>query len=256
MPTACDNHEIHCPKRYLECIGNGYFRALRDSENIESYEANYAVLTSEQEVDTSLARIELFYAGTGTPAKLRSAPDAISFDELRPILEKRGYEMKREACPRMSLTAKESPILLVHACDVKCFAQPLRWPERALVDMSADDHEYAGKLIDKQMAGGARAFVAYNLTEVPVSVCLGEAYGSAFAISHVYTAPQYRRKGFGAAVVQGTVQYAHSSGYTEIFLRAHDLDAQGLFEKMGFRIEPKTSEQYWAVQGGLPAWLK
>ena len=180
MYTPMEKHEIHCAKRYLEYQEDATYRAFRDPSNPASYASNYGVIKSLEDAHSALARIELFFAGTRVTPRIHGAPDSAPLEKLRPMLVGADYGIRETRVLRMQLREKRSPLLVVNRCETRCISQPLEWPERALVVMSCGDHEYGVKMMDRQIAAGAKAFVAYNSAAVPVSVCLGEGYGSAF----------------------------------------------------------------------------
>ncbi|MFQ8832149.1 MAG: GNAT family N-acetyltransferase [Ruthenibacterium lactatiformans] len=87
---------------------------------------------------------------------------------------------------------------------------------------------------------------------MPVSFCVGEGYGSAFYLSDVYTAENFRGQGYAAAAVLAMLGFARNPdmGYTDVFLYADDPAAIRLYEKLGFRGTPVR--EYRAFKGGLP----
>ena len=253
MYTPMEKHEIHCGKRYLEYQEDATYRAFRDPSNPASYASNYGVIKSLEDAHSALARIELFFAGTRVTPRIHGAPDSAPLEKLRPMLVGADYGIRETRVLRMQLREKRSPLLVVNRCETRCISQPLEWPERALVVMSCGDHEYGVKMMDRQIAAGAKAFVAYNSAAVPVSVCLGEGYGSAFYFSDLFTPPSYRGRGYAAAVLAAGIAYAKEIGYAELYLDAYATSPVALYEKFGFRGEEHTS--FWAVKGGLPNWL-
>ena len=254
MYTPMEKHEIHCAKRYLEYQEDAIHRVFRDPSNPTSYASNYGVIKSLDDAHAALARIELYFAGTGDTPRLYGAPDSAPLDKLRPMLVGADYGI-RETCElRMQLREARSPQLKIRRCQTRLISQPLEWPERALVIMSCGDHEYGVRMMDRQIAAGAKAFVAYNDDAVPVSVCLGEGYGSAFYFSDLYTPPSCRGQGYAAAVLAAGIAYAREIGYAELYLDAYATSPVALYERFGFRGSEHCT--FWAVKGGLPAWLR
>ncbi len=254
MFTEIEKHEIHCAKRYLDYTEDAHFRALRDRDNPASYESNYAVLKDMDEIEADLARIDLFYLGTTAQPKIWSRPDAAPLCEVRGVLEQHGYTIKEYETTRMTLTEPRSPMLLVHKCPIKCHTGSLTEAESSLVNMSCDGMDYGIKMVQKQMAAGARIFIAYAIDGTPVSMCLAEGYGSAFGITDVFTAYTYRERGFAAAVILEAIRYAKDVGYTDIFLECSEEAPLRLYEKIGFRGE--QVQRYWAFKGSLPSFIE
>ncbi|MEF9969956.1 MAG: GNAT family N-acetyltransferase [Ruthenibacterium sp.] len=250
MLTEMDKYEIHCGKRYLDYTEDAHFRALRDPANPESYESNYAVLKDLEEAETSLARIELFFTGTNAQTKLWSRPDSAPLDELRPFLTAHGYRIKEYQTMRMLLTDKPSPLLLRHKCAIKCLTGERTQAEQTLLQMCCNDHVYEIKMMERQIAAGARIFMAYSMDGTPVSCVLGESFGSAFYFSDVFTAGSYRNRGFAAEVIFEAIRYAKDVGYTDLFLDCTESGPMHLYEKIGFRGE--TVNRFWAFRDTLP----
>ena len=249
MYTPMEKHEIHCAKRYLEYQEDAIHRVFRDPSNPSCYQANYGVIKSLEDAHAALARIELFFAGTGVTPRLYGAPDSVPLEKLRPMLVGADYGIREVFETRMQLREARSPELRIGACRTRCLSKPLEWPERALVVMSCGDHEYGARMMDRQIAAGAKAFVAYS-GDVPVSICLGEGYGSAFYFSDLYTPPSCRGRGFAAAVLAAGIAYAREIGYAEQYLDAAAGDPVALYERFGFRGEERRT--FWALKGGQP----
>lgn len=253
MFTEIEKHEIQCPKRYLEYTENEYFRALRDKENPNCHEANYAVIKNLECAESTMMRVELFYAGLPIVPKFLYQPDMVPLPVLRPFLENHGYVVKKFHTTRMLLTAKPSPLLLMSRCGVQCRTMGLTDPERTAINISFGDNGEGLSLIEHRMAAGARVFVLYTDDGLPVSYCLGEGYGTSFEIANVYTLKDFRRRGYAAKAVTQAVKYALDIGYTDIFLNAASSTSQKLFTEMGFTGE--LVERFWAFKDELPQWM-
>ncbi len=253
MFTEVEKHEIQCPKRYLEYTEDEYFRAMRDKENPNCHEANYAVIKNLERAESTMMRAELFYSGLPIVPKFLYQPDMVPLPILRPFLEKHGYVVKKFHTTRMILTSKQSPILLVSRCSVQCRTMGLTEPERAAINLSFADNGEGLSLIEHRMAAGARVFVLYTDDGVPASYCLGEGYGTSFEIANVYTLREYRRRGYAAKTVTQAIKYARDIGYTDIFLNAAGSAAQKLFVEIGFSGE--IVERFWGFKGELPQWM-
>ena len=237
MATPSEKHEIHCAKRYLEYTETPFYRAFRDRENPESFDSNYAVLKRMEEAEQSLAAVESYYEGLDVTPKFYSKPDSVTLEESRAFFEAHGYAVHTFECQRMMLLTHTSPELLVHKCPVQIFAGAPLTGAAALVTESCGEKDFGLRLIDKQLGAGARVSFAYNRAEIPVSFCVGEGYGSAFYLSDVYTAENFRGQGYAAAAVLAMLGFARNPdmGYTDVFLYADDPAAIRLYEKLGFR---------------------
>ena len=179
--------------------------------------------------------------------------DSVTLEESRAFFEAHGYAVHTFECQRMMLLTHTSPELLVHKCPVQIFAgAPLTGAAAQLVTESCGEKDFGLRLIDKQLGAGARVSFAYNRAEIPVSFCVGEGYGSAFYLSDVYTAENFRGQGYAAAAVLAMLGFARNPdmGYTDVFLYADDPAAIRLYEKLGFRGTPVR--EYRAFKGGLP----
>ena len=220
MATPSEKHEIHCAKRYLEYTETPFYRAFRDRENPESFDSNYAVLKRMEEAEQSLAAVESYYEGLDVTPKFYSKPDSVTLEESRAFFEAHGYAVHTFECQRMMLLTHTSPELLVHKCPVQIFAgAPLTGAAAQLVTESCGEKDFGLRLIDKQLGAGARVSFAYNRAEIPVSFCVGEGYGSAFYLSDVYTAENFRGQGYAAAAVLAMLGFARNPdmGYTDVF---------------------------------------
>ena len=235
MATPSEKHEIHCAKRYLEYTETPFYRAFRDRENPESFDSNYAVLKRMEEAEQSLAAVESYYEGLDVTPKFYSKPDSVTLEESRAFFEAHGYAVHTFECQRMMLLTHTSPELLVHKCPVQIFAgAPLTGAAAQLVTESCGEKDFGLRLIDKQLGAGARVSFAYNRAEIPVSFCVGEGYGSAFYLSDVYTAENFRGQGYAAAAVLAMLGFARNPdmGYADVFLYADDPAAIRLYEKL------------------------
>ncbi len=257
MATPSEKHEIHCGKRYLEYTETPFYRAFRDKTNPESDDSNYAVLKRMEEAQQSLAAVEQYYAGLGVTPKFYAKPDSVTLEEGRAFFEAHGYEVGVYEEQRMMLLTRVSNALLVHRCPVRLLsAGPLAGAEAQLVRESCGEAEHGLRLVNRQLASGARVSFAYNHAEIPVSFCVGEGYGSAFCVSQVYTDAKFRKQGYAAAAMVQLLGYASDpeQSYTDIFLYAARPDMIRLCEKLGFRGTAVTA--YRAYKGGLPAHWK
>lgn len=253
MATPSERHEIHCAKRYLEYIETPFYRAFRDKDNPESDLSNYAVLKRMEDAEESLAEVEHFYAEAGIEPKFYWSPDSVPLDRGRVFFQSHGYRVETCMMQRMLLLTHTSPDLLVRKCPVREFTGgPLTGTEAQLVRESYGGRSFGLRLLDKQLRVGARAYFAYNRAEIPVCYCVGEGYGTAYELSDVYTAENYRRQGFAAAAILPLLGYARNpeNSYTDIFLYASNPDAIQLYEKFGFR--GTLVEQYFAYKGVVP----
>lgn len=250
-----EKHEIHCAKRYLDYTENEFFRAFRDRNNQGSWEFNYAVLKTTQNAAQTIQHVERFFGGMDVAVpKFRSAPDGVSLLQARTALERFGYEVAGCTQMRMKLQAPPARALNVLSIPVRVLSTPPGIAERALIKEAANGQDYALPMTEKKVNGGAKLIVAYNASGVPVSMCLGEGYGSAFYLSDVYTPRPCRKQGCATAVLAGAIRYAKEEGYVTLFLDADDDGARHMYEKLGFRGAPHTT--YWAFKGGLPDALK
>ena len=77
------------------------------------------------------------------------------------------------------------------------------------------------------------------LSITPSFIRGGSGYG---LIEHVVTHAEYRRKGFGKAIVKYAVNYAWENGCTEVMLLSgtHNERAHALYERIGFDKHRKT----------------
>ena len=213
----------------------------------------HPALKRMEEAEQSLAAVESYYEGLDVTPKFYSKPDSVTLEESRAFFEAHGYTVHTFECQRMMLLTHTSPELLVHKCPVQIFAgAPLTGAAAQLVTESCGEKDFGLRLIDKQLGAGARVSFAYNRAEIPVSFCVGEGYGSAFYLSDVYTAENFRGQGYAAAAVLAMLGFARNPdmGYTDVFLYADDPAAIRLYEKLGFRGTPVR--EYRAFKGGLP----
>ena len=213
----------------------------------------HPALKRMEEAEQSLAAVESYYEGLDVTPKFYSKPDSVTLEERRAFFEAHGYAVHTFECQRMMLLTHTSPELLVHKCPVQIFAgAPLTGAAAQLVTESCGEKDFGLRLIDKQLGAGARVSFAYNRAEIPVSFCVGEGYGSAFYLSDVYTAENFRGQGYAAAAVLAMLGFARNPdmGYTDVFLYADDPAAIRLYEKLGFRGTPVR--EYRAFKGGLP----
>ncbi len=256
MLTPSDKFDIHAPKKYLEYTETPAYRAFRDRENQASGASNFAVLKSLDNAAQSIAAVEDYYTGTRSVPKFMFPADAVPPAQARGTLTKAGYVLCRRPAVRMHLEARPSPLLAAHKCPVVMAGGPLAMPAASLLQEYGEGQDFALKLIDRQLAKGARAFVALNRAEVPVSICVGLGYADAFCIQVLYTAQTQRRQGYGAAVLLAALAWAKApeQAYGEIFLDCgadeEDAPARRLFEKAGFA--GAQAPMYGAFQSLVP----
>ncbi|MEG0769106.1 MAG: GNAT family N-acetyltransferase [Ruthenibacterium sp.] len=253
--TSIEKHEIHCAKRYLDYTETEHYRAFRDKYNPNCYGANYAVLKSCADTQATFAAVEAFFAWRDeAPVSFRAAPDAVYLVEAMRVFSQYGYVIKPYHTTQMQLTAQPDQDLHILPCATKCIDGVSMWPERPLMkEALGDAAEHEMRFADTRLQGGGKAFFAYNKAGVPVSVCTGEGYGSAFAITQVYTPAPCRRQGCATAAVSAALQHAKQNGYTDVFLSTDDKNAIALYRRLGFR--GRQAERYWACKGEVPAWI-
>ena len=112
-----------------------------------------------------------------------------------------------------------------------CFSEP--WSESALSYMCTSQNTRAVAVIDKECGrlaayGGAQ----YVLDE-----------GN---IVNIATHPDYRRRGYGRAIVESLIKYAKNNGLDSISLEVRESNkaAIGLYSKLGFKVEGKRKDFY------------
>lgn len=235
MSTPGERCEIHGAKRYLPYEEHEGWRAFCDAANPGCPQANYAVL--KKAAPEALDAVEAFYAGRGVPFCIEGKPDSAALEQLQPLLKSRGYTVRTRSEWRLMHCLQPSPLLLVHECRIETVTGPLAGAAAELLREQCGGTDAALLLANRQLTSGARAFVAVDRAEVPVSICIGEGYGSAFCITDVFTAEAQRCKGYGAAVVMAMLNYAADPdrGYDDLFVYVEDGPARRLYEKTGFR---------------------
>ncbi|MBQ4091118.1 MAG: ribosomal protein S18-alanine N-acetyltransferase [Clostridia bacterium] len=110
-----------------------------------------------------------------------------------------------------------------------CFSQP--WSEKSL------------ELLTKEGIGVG--FICSS----EGNVC---AYGGMMVavdegqITNIATHPDYRRRGYGRAVVEALIKYAKNNGLDSISLEVRESNtaAIALYERLGFRVEGKRRDFY------------
>lgn len=258
MPTSCDKYDIHSPKRYLEYTETPQYRAFRDLSNPGSAASNFAILKSMEGAEKSLEEIEAYYQGPtyiNIMPKFQFTTDSVTPLEGRKFFLRNGYDIGKRGIFRMTLTEKASPLFLVRRCTIQSGSGKLPPSIAALLVEYCNGQEYGLRLIEKQMQkGGAVAYVAFSSEGLPVSICVGQGYGSAYHIIALYTACHQRQKGYGAAALLAAMRGAAENklGYDTIFLDTaiENTDSVRLFEKAGFR--GKVHTIYGAFKGGVP----
>ena len=233
--TDGERYEIHCPKKYLSYEEKEGYRIFWAEEAASCAQANYGVLKQADEQAKSLDAIEARLAKAGAVRRVCSAPDSLPLEACRPALEQRGYKIEEYECWRLTHCLEPSPFLIRRKCQVKVATACLEDNFAVLVREQGGEEALA--LANRQIKAGARAFFALNRAEIPVSCCFGMGYGAAFCLWGLYTAPNQRRKGYGAAALLAAVDFAAQPdrGYEDIFLYVQDEQARRLFEKAGFR---------------------
>ena len=233
--TDGERYEIHCPKKYLSYDEKEGYRVFW-AEGAAGFAAtNYGVLKQMNGAGKSLDAIEAKLKSAGAVCRVCSAPDSVSLDECRGLLEQRGYSVKEYECRRLTQCLEPSPFLVRRKCKVQMVTTRLEGNWEVLV------REWGGEdgllVANRQIKSGARVFFALNRAEIPVSCCFGMGYGAAFRLWGLYTAPNQRQKGYGAEVLSAAVEFAAQPdrGYEDIFVYVRDEQALRLFEKAGFR---------------------
>lgn len=237
MLTASEKFDIHAPKKYLEYAETPAWRAFRDKENQASGASNYAVLKKLEEAPASIEAVEAYYAGTRCVPKFMFPADSVPPAQARGALIKAGYVLSTRPAVRMHWQGKVSPLLLARRCPVQMLSVPLAGAAAALPTAYAGGQDYVLKVLNRQLARGARAFVALQDGQ-PVSLCVGLGYADAFCIQLLYTAEGSRRIGCGAAALLAALAWARAEqqNYADIFLDCDpdDADALRLFGRAGF----------------------
>ncbi|WP_367923952.1 GNAT family N-acetyltransferase [uncultured Ruthenibacterium sp.] len=233
--TDGERYEIHCPKKYLSYEEKDEYRVFWAEDACGCGKANWGVLKQANGMDKSLDSIEARLKQAGAVCRIYSAPDSIPLEECQALLQRRGYVIEQQECWRLTQCLEPSPFFVQRKCQVRTVTSALDGNLAVLVK------EYAGSdglaLANRQIKAGARAFFALNRAEIPVSCCFGMGYGSAFRLWGLYTAPNQRKKGYGAAALLAAVEFAAKPdrGYEDIFLYVQEEQALRLLEKAGFR---------------------
>lgn len=253
MLTAIEKFDIHAPKKYLEYAETPEWRAFRDRDNQGSGVCNYAVLKSLADAPASIAAVEAWYAGTRTVPKFRFPADAVPPARAHGALVKGGYVLCTRPAVRLLWQGRPSPLLLVRRCPVTVSARPLEGPAAGLALEYAGGQGHVLKALNRQLARGARAFLAVRRGE-PVSLCVGLGYGDAFAIQLLYTARAHRRAGCGAAALAAALAWARDGErrYGAVFLDCppEAEEALRLLRKAGFAGQP--APEYCAFKSLVP----
>lgn len=257
MFTPGEAHEIHAPKRYLHFAENAAARVFTDAANPECPAANWAVLKDghSHSVAQALAFCEEQFARAGAVPCFVWAPDAAPLAVCGDVLRQNGYEVRQTAVREFCTGAEESLDIRVNDCPVWMEDAPLRGAPGQLLAESCEGWPGRMSLLKKQLRAGARAFFAYNRAEIPVSVCLGFGYASAFRLFGLYTAPSQREKGYGMAALRTALRWAQKpeQGYEPFALVQEENEkAVRLMRRAGFLGRPQ--QRWTAVRDGtLPA---
>lgn len=246
MVSPLQQYEIHGTKRYLPYEENEVWRAFYDAKNKEYLPANYAVLKDAKDIEESLATLKAYYHSKGLPVRLIQKPDSIPLCDYEHILVRQGYALHMRKYWQLMLCLQPSPNLLVHRCVCQSVTK-VDVPFKTLLKECGDGAKGALLILARQMAAGAKVFVAYNRAEIPVSFCMGENYGGAFCITNIFTAESQRKQGYGAAVLLKMLEYAKNAdrGYEDIFINTENEEIRRLFEKAGFR---GTQQELWSAE--------
>lgn len=255
MFTSSEAHEMHAPKRYLHFTENAAARVFTDAANPECPAANWAVLKAghSYNVAQALAFCEEQFARAGVAACFVWSPDAAPLAMCSDILQQSGYHVGQTVVREFYTGAEESLDIRVNDCPVRLEDEPLRGAPGQLLAESCEGWPGRLNLLKKQLRAGAKAFFAYNRAEIPVSVCLGFGYASAFRLFGLYTAPSQREKGYGMAALRAALRWAQKpeQKYEPFALVQEENEkAVRLMRRAGFLGRP---QQRWiAVRDGTP----
>lgn len=252
--SSIEDFEIFSPKKYYDFIETADFRLVYDKTNPDAYDANNAVLKSLNNVEDSIRQVEIAHEAVCAIPQFRSAPDSITKHQAQNALTFHGYEFCDEQLFRLSCTPRISyKDLIINKCVCKAL-NVLQGDERALLISSCNGQDYCALMADKMLKAGGKIFVAYNDENQPVSICMCEGYADVMYISSVFTAPEYRCKGFATTLLCNALIYAKDKCYNIAYLYVDSDDAKNVYEKVGFaNCEAVT---FWkAFKGGVPKWL-
>ncbi len=248
MYSSGEKFHIHYAKRYLQYTETEEIRAFSCTDYPELAAFNFAVLKSAKNVKDAIANAEKYFEWRDEyPVSFHSAPDSLKILEAKKVFTANNYKVKTYYTTYFEYVGKPTTQPKIIDCKTDIIEKTTSWPQRPLVRVAFGGKDDAAGVADIKMQCGAKAFFAYNKAGVPISFCMGESYGSAFCISHVYTPQPIRRQGCATAVINAALKYALSNGYSDIFTYAPDKSNKKLFEQFGFK--GKQIECYWATKG-------
>ncbi len=246
MYTSSEKFHLHSAKKYLQYIESEYIRAFKCEEFAQLVQYNYAVLKSTKNTKEAINEAQKFLLQNNKQGIVcfHSSPDSLRIMEAKTAFEQNNFKVQTYYTSYYEQTAKPNNNIKLINCKIEIKENAQTKQEHALLKYAFNTSENANAALQLKLQNGAKLFFAYNKAGVPISVCMGEGYASAFCISDVYTPLPCRRQGCASAVVNAAVQYANKNGYREIFAYLHDRKYKKLFEQFGFR--GKQIECYWA----------
>lgn len=254
MLTPCEKFEIHAPKKYLEYTETPFWRAFRDRDNQISGASNYAVLKSLEDSAASIRAVEAYYDGLRCVPKFMFPADSVPPAKAWDTLVRAGYMFSTRPAVRMSWRGRPTALFVPRRCTIVPTGTSLDGVPASMLLEYCDGADHVLKLINRQLAGGARGFLAVTPDGLPVSLCVGLGYADGFSIQLLYTAKAQRKKGYGAAALSAALAWtrAPEQNYAQVFLECdtQDSEARSLFEKAGF--EGREEPVYCAFQGLVP----
>lgn len=227
IEDACAEHRIPCPGGH----------AIVDSHRPLLWDANHLRVETPQAPDGErLADAADRHLGAGSFRVINVLHERAA-DDLRGSLTDHGYSSADQSLMVLGPTPRPQQLDIAVRDVLRHELTPSRWTGLEEV-VSGRAREAAEQLVTRDAIVATvvreQCFGVIECGEVAAH-CQLYSDGLVAQIEHVYTLPEYRRRGYGTALVDKAARVARSAGHPVVFILAEAESQQQRFcEELGF----------------------
>ncbi len=187
-------------------------------------------LSEDIPLDDLLARVEAYYRARGLPPRLQISPAACP-PGLDHVLAERGYEIESGVTIMICEADKLAQAEITHNISITKTAPP-GWWDLYIEGYQRDARDIAAR------AQELPVFAASTTDDGRMdAIGLGVAGGNWLAVFGMFTRPDCRGRGLGAAIIHALAGFTVARNGIGLYLQVENenLHARRLYEKLGFR---------------------
>lgn len=243
--------ENDCIKEFASFEKREYGILYYNLENIDSYDSNHALIFDFTNLERALDDLELFYSEKGMVPRIFQANRVGEEEKLWPLLRERGYVI--EDMPDLKFFS-----LITETGEPGQNSEPLlefrvnpELTEELKEIFRVDDGgDWNIKKFDFIKGNDKfKLICGYNKEGAAVVVANIRQNSEVAVLEDVITHPDYRKRGYGSALIDFICRYHRKESALPLTLFAEDEGAIRIYEKAGFRALPFPYKSWTAFKG-------